>query len=246
MKKAVYFATILQIYSILTFKFKKEVFSMILGYIRVSSGKQYADNQKHALLEWAQQNKIVIDEFIEVEASTKKSEADRKINEVIDVLSNGDELVVTELSRLGRNMLDVLNLINELETQNISIIFVKQPELSTGNRNPQSKLIRAIFGYFAEAERDFISQRTKQGLEAAKAKGKKLGRPKGAKAKEKKLDEHRSSILEYLNMGLSTGAIHKIVSAKTEVSYNTVKAYIASDKELKRAQDNYKKGSLIA
>lgn len=219
---------------------------MILGYIRISSDKQYIDNQKHALLEWAQQNKIIIDEFIEVEASTKKSEADRKINEVIRKLSDGDELVTTELSRLGRNMLDVLNLINELEAQNIAITFIKQPELSTGNRNPQSKLIRAIFGYFAEAERDFISQRTKQGLEAAKAKGKKLGRPKGAKAKEKKLDEHRDSILEYLNMGLSTAAIHKIISDKTDVSYNTVKTYIASDKELKRAQDNYKKGSLIA
>jgi len=219
---------------------------MILGYIRVSSEKQFTDNQKHALLNWAQQNKVIIDEFIEVEASTKKSEADRKIHEVIGKLSNGDELVTTELSRLGRNMLDVLNLINELETQNIAITFIKQPELSTGNRNPQSKLIRAIFGYFAEAERDFISQRTKQGLEAAKAKGKKLGRPKGAKAKEKKLDEFRDSILEYLNMGLNTSAIHKIISDKTEVSYNTVKTYIASDKELKRAQNNYKKWSLIA
>lgn len=220
---------------------------MILGYIRISTDKQTIDNQRHALLEWSQQNKIIIDEFIEVEASTKKSEAERKINEVIDKLNDGDELLTTELSRLGRNMLDVLNLINTLEEKNISVTFVKQPELSTGNRNPQSKLIRAIYSYFAEAERDFISQRTKQGLAAAKARGKKLGRPKGSKAKEKKLDPHKDTILEYLNMGIGTAAIHKILKTQVEgeVSYNTVKSYIGSDKSLKRAQDNYGKDSLM-
>ena len=218
---------------------------MILGYIRVSTDRQYIDNQKHALLEWAQRNKVIIDEFIEVEASTRKSETERKIGEMFQTLNEGDELVTTELSRLGRNMLDVLNLINELENQNIAVIFVKQPELSTGNRNPQAKLIRAIFSYFAEAERDFISQRTKQGLEAAKAKGIKLGRPKGSKAKERKLDTYRDEILGYLNMGLNVAAIHKIVADKTVVSYNTVKTYIQSNKDLKKAQENYSKSSLI-
>lgn len=219
---------------------------MILGYIRVSTAEQFMDNQKHALLKWSQQNKVLIDEFIEIEASTKKSERERKINEVFARLKDGDELVTTELSRLGRNMLDVLNLLNNLEKQNISVTFVMQPELSTGNRNPQSKLIRAIYSYFAEAERDFISERTKQGLEAAKAKGKKLGRPKGSKAKEKKLDPHKDTILEYLNMGINIAAIHKVLNAITKVSYNTVKAYIASDKVLRRAQENFQKGSLIA
>ena len=220
---------------------------MILGYIRVSTDKQFMNNQKHALLEWSQQKKVVIDEFIEIEASTKKSERERKINEVFARLQDGDELVTTELSRLGRNMLDVLNLLNNLEKQNISVTFIMQPELSTGNRNPQSKLMRAIYSYFAEAERDFISERTKQGLEAARAKGKKLGRPQGSKAKEKKLDPHKDTILEYLNMGLNISSIHKILKKLIEgdVSYNTVKTYVASDKNLKKAQSNYSKGSLI-
>lgn len=208
---------------------------MILGYIRVSSDKQHTNNQKHTLLEWAQVNKLIIDEFVEVEVSSKKSEAERKITEVVDRLSEGDELVSTELSRLGRNMLDVLNLINELENRNISVTFVKQPELSTGNRNPQSKLIRAIYSYFSEAEREFISQRTKQGLEAAKAKGKKLGRPKGSLSKEKKLDAHREVILKYLNLGLSVSSIHKILLDKTDVSYNTVKSYILADKGIDKS-----------
>jgi len=220
---------------------------MILGYIRISSDKQFMDNQRHALLEWSQRNKVVIDEFIEIEASTRKTKSERKLDKVLERLGDGDELVTTELSRLGRNMLDVLNLLNELEEKNISVTFVLQPELSTGNRNPQSKLIRAIYSYFAEAERDFISQRTKQGLEAAKAKGKKLGRPKGSRAKEKKLDPYKDTILEYLNMKLNISAIHKIINSSIEggVSYNTIKSYIASDKRLRKAQDNYSEGSLI-
>jgi len=220
---------------------------MILGYIRISSDKQFMNNQKHALLEWSQRNKVIIDEFIEVEASTRKNQAERKLDKVLERLEDSDELVTTELSRLGRNMLDVLNLLNELEEKNISVTFVLQPELSTDNRNPQSKLIRAIYSYFSEAERDFISERTKQGLEAAKAKGKKLGRPKGSKAKDKKLDPHKDTILEYLNMRLNISAIHKIINSSIEggVSYNTIKSYIVSDKKLKKAQDNYSENSLI-
>ena len=220
---------------------------MILGYIRISSDKQFMDNQRYALLEWSQRNKVVIDEFIEIEASTRKNQSERKLDQVLEKLSDGDELVTTELSRLGRNMLDVLNLLNELEEKNISVTFVLQPELSTGNRNPQSKLIRAIYSYFAEAEKDFISERTKQGLAAARAKGKKLGRPQGSKAKEKKLDPHKDTILEYLNMGLNISSIHKILkkSIEGDVSYNTVKTYVASDKNLKKAQSNYGKDSLI-
>lgn len=220
---------------------------MILGYIRISSDKQFMDNQKHALLEWSQRNKVIIDEFIEIEASTRKTQSERRLDQVLEKLDNGDELITTELSRLGRNMLDVLNLLNKLEEKDISVTFVLQPELSTGNRNPQSKLIRAIYSYFAEAERDFISERTKQGLAAARAKGKKLGRPQGSKAKEKKLDPHKDTILEYLNMGLNISAIHKILkkSMEGDISYNTVKTYVASDKNLKKAQSNYSKGSLI-
>ena len=220
---------------------------MILGYIRISSDKQFMDNQRYALLEWSQRNKVVIDEFIEIEASTRKNQSERKLDQVLEKLSDGDELVTTELSRLGRNMLDVLNLLNELEEKNISVTFVLQPELSTGNRNPQSKLIRAIYSYFAEAEKDFISERTKQGLAAARAKGKKLGRPQGSKAKEKKLDPHKDTILVYLNMGLNISSIHKILkkSIEGDVSYNTVKTYVASDKNLKKAQSNYGKDSLI-
>ena len=220
---------------------------MILGYIRVSSDKQVVQQQKHTLLEWSQKNKILIDDFIEVEASTKKSASTRKIDELLSRLNEGDELVTVELSRLGRNMLEVLNLLNELDEKQISVTFVRQPELSTGNRNPQSKLMLAIYSYFAEAERDFISQRTKSGLEAARAKGKKLGRPKGARNKERLLDPYRPTILEFLKIGMNISGIHKVVQSQSDkpVQYATLRLYIESDPELKRARANYQKGSLL-
>ena len=101
-------------------------------------------------------------------------------------LVEGDVLLVAELSRLGRNMLQTLNIINELSERGVQISFIRQPELST--TGPHTKLLLAIYSYFAETEREYISLRTKQGLVAARAKGKQLGRPKGSRDKERVLD----------------------------------------------------------
>ena len=79
-------------------------------------------------------------------------------------------MLVAELSRLGRNMFEVINLINQLSENGVKLVLVRQPELSTAGAH--GKLLPAIFSYFAEAERDFISVRTKQRLAAARAKGK--------------------------------------------------------------------------
>jgi DNA invertase Pin-like site-specific DNA recombinase len=104
-------------------------------------------------------------------------------------LDQGDVLLVAELSRLGREMLQVLNIINDLSAHGIQIVFVRQPELSTTGSH--GKLLLAIYSYFAEAEREFASMRVEQGLAAIKAKGIKLGRPKGRRNKERVLDAYR-------------------------------------------------------
>ena len=152
---------------------------MVLGYIRVSTDKQNLENQKHKILSYAQQQKIIIDEFIEVEISSKGDQKKRLINSLFEKLKSGDTLICTELSRLGRNMLEILNLIEKFNDTNIKLVFVNQPELSTNQNSALSSLLLAIYGYFAQTEREIISERTKQGLAAAKASGKKLGRPKG-------------------------------------------------------------------
>ncbi|ELD0243622.1 recombinase family protein, partial [Campylobacter coli] len=80
---------------------------------------------------------------------------------------------------LGRSMLEIINLVLEFNSNNIKFLFLRQMELSNFN-NPASKLILSVYAYLAENERDLISQRTKAGLENARASGKKLGRPKGS------------------------------------------------------------------
>jgi DNA invertase Pin-like site-specific DNA recombinase len=169
----------------------------VLGYIRVSTDHQDLSKQKHLLLEYSQQQRIIIDEFIQVEVSSRRSTKERRIDELQSKLEQGDRLLVAELSRLGRNMYETLNIINELSEKGISITFIRQPELSTTGSH--AKLLLAIYSYFAEAEREFISIRTKQGLAAAKAQGKQLGRRKGSRNKKGQvLDPFKPLIQQYL------------------------------------------------
>jgi DNA invertase Pin-like site-specific DNA recombinase len=135
---------------------------------------------------------LSVGELINIEISSRKGTKARRIDELLARLNEGDVLLVAELSRLGRNMFEVINIINQLSENGVEVIFVRQPELSTVG--PHRKLLLAIYSYFAEAEREFISMRTKQGLAAARASGKKLGRPKGSRDKERVLDPYREQL----------------------------------------------------
>lgn len=196
---------------------------MILGYIRVSTDKQDNSKQKHLILEYAHEHNFKVDEFVEVEESSHKTAQKRKISEIKEKLKKDDTLIVAELSRLGRNMLEVMNLIQDLNDTKIKLVFIRQPELSTFN-TAHSKLLLAIYSYFAESEREFISIRTKQGLAAARASGKILGRPVGKKS-HSKFEKHHDAIKE-----VSITSICKIIS---EGFYVGVRNYIHNNEELK-------------
>jgi len=208
---------------------------MIIGYIRVSTEQQSMENQKHKLLEYAQNNKMIIDEFIELEISSKKDQKKRLLDEVFKKLKSGDTFMCTELSRLGRNMLEILNLIEKFNNVGIKLIFTNQLELSTNKNEALSSLLLAIYGYFAQTEREIISQRTKQGLAAARASGKTLGRPKGVKNKNRVLDPFKDEIKKYLEMGLMQTNILKIINSQLEkkVSLTSLRYFISTTKELK-------------
>lgn len=207
----------------------------VIGYVRVSTDRQDLDKQRHLLHEYANSERIFINEFIEVEESSRKSAADRRIDELFAKLKAGDLLLVAELSRLGRQMLQVLNLINDLTEHGVEIVFVRQPELSTAGAH--GKLLLAIYSYFAETERTFISMRVKQGLAAAKAKGVKLGRPKGSRNRERVLDPKREQILHYLQLGVNLTSIRKLINPDLAkpISYNSYKYFVQHDDELNAA-----------
>lgn len=204
----------------------------VIGYIRVSTDKQDADKQRHLLLQYSQQHKLLIDEFIEVEISSRKNPTERKIDELISKLTAGDTLIVAELSRLGRHMFETINIINTLSEAGVKIIFVRQPELST--TGPHTKLLLAIYSYFAETEREFISLRTKQGLAAAKANGVMLGRPKGSCNKDHVLDPYKEQIRQYLALDLDLTSIMKLINSLLPhpITYNSFKYYVQHDNEL--------------
>ncbi|CUU79187.1 recombinase family protein [Campylobacter fetus subsp. venerealis] len=186
---------------------------MVLSYIRVSTNKQDGDVQKLQILEYCNKNKLVVDEFMEVEISSKKSEEERKIKLLHEKLKKDDTLIVVELSRLGRDMLGVTNLVIDLLQKGIFIIFIRQPYLSTnGVPSTMKKYLFATFGYFAETERDFISDRTKAGLAKAREKGIKLGRPFGSKSSM--YDEDYDEIIRLLEKDLSLSSIWKFLNRK--------------------------------
>jgi DNA invertase Pin-like site-specific DNA recombinase len=218
----------------------------VFGYIRVSSEQQNLEQQKHLLLSYAQNQKLLIHKFIEVEASSQKTQKERKIDVLLSDLHKGDSLLVPELSRLGRNMLEVLNIINALADNNVNIVFVRQPELSTNGAH--GKLLLAIYSYFAQTERDFISTRTKQGLAAIRASGKILGRPKGIKNKKGRvLDPFKSQIMEYLKLDISIASIVKIINNQLpkKLTYCSYVYYIQHDEGLLQAL-NMKKSTDLA
>jgi DNA invertase Pin-like site-specific DNA recombinase len=204
----------------------------VIGYVRVSADKQDVEKQKHLLLQYAQSHQLLITEFIHAEVSSRKSTQERRIDELLTKLKKGDVLMVAELSRLGRNMLQTLNIINELSEKGVKIAFVRQPELSTTGQH--AKLLLAIYSYFAETEREYISLRTKQGLAAAKAKGETLGRPPGSRNKDRVLDPYRKQILSYLKMGLNLAAIMKIINPQLEqpITYNSYRYFVQHDETL--------------
>lgn len=210
----------------------------VVGYIRVSTDKQDLQKQEHLLLKYAHEHALHIDTFIKIEISSTKDIAKRRIDELLHGLGEGDTLLVAELSRLGRNMFEVINIINHLSDNAVDVVFVRQPELSTAGSH--RKLLLAIYSYFAEAEREFISLRTKQGLAAARADGKLLGRPKGSRDKHRVLDPFRQQIKEYLALKIPLRRIATIIAPQLPkpISYNAYQYFVRQDPELLKLWQN--------
>ena len=168
-----------------------------IAYLRVSTIDQDTEKNKNEILKLANDKDFGKVQFIEEKASGKKSWKERKIKQIIDDLKEGDRLIVPELSRLGRSMLEIMEMLSIAKDKGIYIFAIKGGwEL---NGSIQSKVMAMAFSIAAEIEHDLISKRTKEALKARKAQGIKLGRPKGAG--KSKLDKHREEIIALLKNG---------------------------------------------
>ena len=183
-----------------------------IAYLRVSSTDQDLEKDKASILHLANEKDMGKVTFVEEKVSGSVSWKKRKIADIIEELTTGDNLLLSELSRIGRSMLEIMQVLQIALEKGVNVYAVK------GNwqldNSIQSKMVAMVFSMAAEIERDLISKRTKEALNAKKASGVKLGRPLGAG--KSKLDQFRPEI-EAL---LANGSTQKFIAQR----YGTTEA----------------------
>lgn len=193
---------------------------MIYAYIRVSTDKQTTENQRYEINKYCSTNNLRVDKWVEETISATKDINKRKLGSIIKHLNAGDILLASELSRLGRKLLEVMAILNHCVNTGVNVWTIKDNfKLDTGI---QSKVLAFAFGLAAEIERNLISQRTKEALEAKRAAGVILGRPKGRLSSKLKLTDRKDIVQSLLNSGVSQRAIAR----KLKVNRGTVARFL--------------------
>jgi len=190
------------------------------AYLRVSTSKQDTENQKLSVLDYCNRHHFVPVQFIEDTNSSKVPWQSRPIGHILEKAKQNDHVIVAEVSRLGRSTLQVLEILEHAAQKKISVHIAKSNTVMDGSI--QSTITATIFGLAAQIEREFISTRTKEALAQCKAKGIKLGRPKGPAA-FLKLDDEKDRIVEYLKKGVSKRSLSKIIGCSPTTLYTWLK-----------------------
>lgn len=199
---------------------------MIYGYIRVSSDKQTVENQRFEINNFCEREKIRIDGWIEETISGTKAYDKRLLGRLLNKVQKDDLIICAELSRLGRNLFMIMEILNICMTKECRVWTIKD-NYRLGD-DIQSKVLAFAFGLSAEIERNLISQRTKEALARKKAEGVVLGRPKGKKSSPDKYKLSGKEILikELIKNGTSLRKIAQIC----KVDRNTLSRFIALKK----------------
>ena len=176
---------------------------MIYAYIRVSTMHQLRSNQHYEISTFAARNKIKISHWVEETISGTTDVEERQLSWILKRLKKGDILIATELSRLGRNLLQVMSILHECMDRCCQVWTIKE-NYKLG-MDIQSKVLAFAFGLSAEIERQLISQRTRESLHRVRSEGRKLGRPFGATSSQ--LDRERDHIADMLASGFSKAEI---------------------------------------
>ncbi|HAU86470.1 MAG TPA: invertase [Lachnospiraceae bacterium] len=165
---------------------------MNYGYIRVSTDKQTVENQRFEILQFCQREGLKIDGWIEETVSGGKAPDKRKLGLLLKEVKEGDWIICSELSRLGRSLFMIMNILSLCMEKGVIVRSIKD-NFTLGD-DLQSKVLAFAFGLSAEIEKSLISSRTKAALEERKAQGVVLGRPKGSKNSNNKLLPHQDVI----------------------------------------------------
>ena len=187
-----------------------------IAYLRVSKDSQDVRNQRLAILEFARQEKFEVSAFMELSVSSRRSPKARQIDLLMAQLEPGDTLVVSELSRMGRSVGEVITTVDALLKQQVRFLAIKEDIRLSGKQDLHSKVMVTLFGLFADIERELISMRTKEGLAAARASGKRL--------EQSRLNGKEDEIQRLLDLRVSKASIAKITGVDRSTLYHFMRS----------------------
>lgn len=193
---------------------------MIVGYLRVSTGKQHIENQMDEITRYAASQNWAVDKWVTEVVSGKREVRSRKLGRLLKTLKRGDTIVVTEVSRLSRSLTEIMAIMGSCVKRGVNIYTTKEKYQFDDSIN--SKVLIFAFGLVAEIERNLISLRTREALAARKAEGKKLGRKQGFCPKKKFLMDKADVVSEMLSRGCS----HKTIYSTLKISKSTFYKYL--------------------
>ena len=195
---------------------------MIVAYLRVSTGHQVLDNQKNEIEKFAAAHGMHIDRWVTEIVSGKKQGCDRKLGALMHSMHSGDTLIVTELSRLSRTLMDIMAIVSDLIKKNVRLYSIKENCAVDDSIN--SKVLLFAFGLVAEIERNLISMRTREALSLRRQMGVSLGRPKGSCPKMSVMLSQRAEIEAALGNGTSVASIcrHYKISRTTFIRFRKI------------------------
>lgn len=185
----------------------------LLGYARVSTLEQNLDRQLDALKDYGVDERLIYREKI---TGTKRERPE--LSRMLDEMQKGDTVVICDLTRISRSTKDMLDIVEKIKNKGAFIKSLKDTWLDTTSGNPYSQFLLVIMSGLAQLERDLISQRTKEGLKAAKARGRNGGRPSLQ-------NKHRDAVMAMYRGGMK---ISDIV-IETKISRSTVKRIIKNN-----------------
>ena len=199
----------------------------VYGYVRVSTTMQETTNQELELTRYARTKGLNLDEVFSFVVSSRKSKDQRGLNKLLELVREGDILIFTELSRLGRSTVEVISILRELGEKGVIVHLIKQNMIIDKNGvDPFQKMMITMLASFDELSPDVVSLRVTEGLKGARDRGRVGGRRKGQTV-SKKLDGKEAEIKEFLKLGVPKGKI----ADKLEVSRPTLNRFL-KDKNL--------------
>lgn len=195
---------------------------MIYGYIRVSSDKQTVENQRFEIKRFCKDKATEIDGWIEETVSGTQQYSKRALGTLLSDIKKGDIIICSEISRLGRSVFMIMEILNICLTKGCQVWTIKD-NYRLGD-DIQSKVLAFAFGLAAEIERQLISQRTKEALARKKADGIALGRPKGIKTREEKFKLF--PLKEPISRDLRSGMSQRKIAQKYGIDRSTLNRFI--------------------